>query len=77
MKNANYVDYSLKDGEIDEFHLHELLDRLHTLQNMWENIIQNHPACGILIKDKAEAVQDAIGDLYQEIADVRFSEQCS
>lgn len=59
---------------IDKYHVHELLDRLHIMQNMWEECIQNHPASIVFIEDKAEKVQDLIGALYQEIGRIEFEE---
>lgn len=62
---TTYTDCSGKTRELDEFHYHELTDRLHCLSEMWGSLIIDHPACPSVLGDKADAVQKLIGECYQ------------
>jgi hypothetical protein len=72
MAKLLYTDGNGIEQRLDKYHLHELLDRLHIMQNIWESTIQNHPACETLMKDKAETVQVLIGRCYQAIGKIAF-----
>lgn len=74
MSKYTYKDHSGVEQTIDKYHVHELLDRLHIMQNMWEEIVQNHPACESMIPWDAERVQKDIGKLYQYIGRIEFDE---
>lgn len=41
----------MKKEKLDEFHLHELVDRLHCIRMMYEDMIVNHPAAALIIDD--------------------------
>lgn len=58
--------------ELDKFHYHELLDRLHvTMENLDRNIIEHpvmymHPEW----RDKVNSVIDTLFNVYQEVGKV-------
>jgi predicted nucleic acid-binding Zn ribbon protein len=71
-EELTYVDCSGAVKPLDKYHLHELLDRLHVMQDMWESVIQNHPACSAIIPEYAEIVQKTLGKAYQDVGRVEF-----
>ena len=72
---TTYKDCSGNTKELDQFHYHEIVDRLHCLSEMWSSLITDHPACESVLGPKAEAVQKLIGECYQSAgyADFEFT----
>lgn len=50
----------------DGGHKHELTDRVHCMNTMFEELIATHPAA-VLVTEEVEAVRLAINELYQKI----------
>ncbi|WP_136420405.1 hypothetical protein [Herbaspirillum sp. ST 5-3] len=55
---------------IDEFHKHELLDRIHCLNEMFDSLILNHPAA-VLMQKELEKAAESLGKLYQKAGMIR------
>ena len=60
-------------GEIDEFHRHELLDRIHCVGVMFDELVASHTAAE-LIKSDIAGVSEKLAALYQRAGEVRFHE---
>ena len=58
-----------KKPELDEFHYHEMLDRLHVVMSMVDVHLQQHPVAKIEpeIKDLISHAQDSLWQAYQLI----------
>ncbi len=56
-----------KKPELDEFHYHEMLDRLHIVMSMIDVHLQQHPVAKIEteIKDLISHAQDSLWQAYQ------------
>lgn len=54
---------SVKD-KLDQFHYHEMLDRLHVLMSTLDDHILQHPVCK-LEKEISKKVDDALTLLFQ------------
>ena len=56
-----------KKPELDEFHYHEMLDRLHVVMSMIDVHLQQHPVAKIEteIKDLISHAQDSLWQAYQ------------
>ena len=56
-----------KKPELDEFHYHEMLDRLHVVMSMVDVHLQQHPVAKIEpeIKDLISHAQDSLWQAYQ------------
>jgi hypothetical protein len=56
-----------KKPELDEFHYHEMLDRLHVIMSMVDVHLQQHPVAKIEteIKDLISHAQDSLWQAYQ------------
>lgn len=67
---GKYKDCIGNERDIDEFHIHELLDRVHVLRDTFHSHISDHPASK-LFSDEIEAISEKLGDLYQHIGKVR------
>lgn len=55
--------------KLDKYHYHEAIDRTHVFQASFEDHLATHPAIvgNEELKQKAEEIQKALGDLYQLI----------
>ena len=56
-----------KKPELDEFHYHEMLDRLHVIMSMVDDHLQQHPVAKIEpeIKDLISHALDSLWQAYQ------------
>lgn len=56
--------------ELDEFHYHELLDRLHVTMSNIDDHLQQHPVAKLNtdIKDLISEAQDKLWEAYQVTA---------
>ncbi|MDC0008766.1 hypothetical protein OAE73_00195 [bacterium] len=56
--------------ELDEFHYHELLDRLHVTMSNIDDHLQQHPVAKLNtdIKDLISEAQDKLWEAYQIVA---------
>jgi len=64
---------------LDQFHWHEMLDRLHVVKCMFDDFILSHPCADHkALKLPIEAVADSLYVLYQHAGTVEFEEtgQC-
>ncbi len=61
---------------IDEFHLHEALDRVELIKSMVEQWLVGHPAIDMDAEMKrcTEEARRALQALYHRAADLRFAE---
>lgn len=57
----------------DEFSKHELLDRVHTVNMMFDELVVDHPAAALLRKEIDE-VAAHLAALYQQAGNVRFDD---
>jgi hypothetical protein len=55
--------------EITEWHKHEMLDRLHCLHHMFEELIAEHPAASLL-PIELNMLSEALGAAYQAAGQV-------
>lgn len=69
-KYGSYINCDGKERELDEFHLHELLDRTHMMQDMFNSYVADHPAAK-LFSDDIEHIVRELGKLYQSVGVVR------
>jgi len=53
--------------ELDQFHYHEMLDRLHVIMSMIDDHLQQHPVAKIEteVKDLISQAQDKLWEAYQ------------
>lgn len=58
--------------EVDEFHRHELMDRIFVVQELFNNIVMDHPA-GEDMKKELKKVDNALAAAYQRAGKLRFS----
>jgi hypothetical protein len=59
------------DDAIDEFHRHELIDRLHCVRSMFHVLICDHPAA-TLIQPELDAIDSALSEAYQKAGRIDF-----
>lgn len=54
---------------IDQFHKHELLDRVHCVSTMFDALVTEHPAAGAdpAVRAAINEVSERIGTLYQQV----------
>jgi len=54
-------------AQFDEFAYHELVDRVASMQEIFNCIVETHHICPAHkeLKDKAEEIQGSLNDLYQ------------
>lgn len=64
MTNYTYINHIGDAMPLDKFHLHEMVDRLHIIQEMFNLTIVDHPCAGLLQSNIAE-VNKLLGSLYQ------------
>lgn len=59
-------------GELDDFHYHEVLDRLTMIGDMVERYLIDHPVLEEhkALRDVVEKAQDLIGDAYLMMGDI-------
>lgn len=57
--------------EMDIFLKHELLDRLHSIVFLFDELVRDHPAAELLRKETDE-VSRHLGQLYQRAGTIRF-----
>lgn len=50
--------------ELDKFHYHEMLDRLHVVMSMADDHLQQHPVAKIE-SEVGQLIDDAITNLYK------------
>lgn len=70
------LSYQNCNGEIqqlDKFHLHELVDRVHCVQVMIQELLMDHPASG-LVGNKFRLASEQLGDAYQQLGRISFDE---
>ena len=67
MKKTNQQKQTSKKVELDKFHYHEMLDRLHVVMSMIDDHLQQHPVAKIetKIKDLISEAQDKLWEAYQ------------
>lgn len=68
---GTYTDCSNQSREIDEFHMHELLDRVDITSSLFNNHVADH-AAAILFADDIEEIARKLRKLYQKIGEQRF-----
>jgi hypothetical protein len=68
---GKYTDCNGVEQSIDEFHMHELIDRLHITLVMFEESVVNHPA-SVLVSGDVQAISSAIGQLYQKVGRIEY-----
>lgn len=70
-----YGTYQSNSGarEIDQFHVHELLDRLHVIRVMFNDFVSDHPAA-VLVAEDVEHVCRKLSSLYQKVGRIEFGE---
>jgi len=66
-KKDQYNNMSAKD-KLDQFHYHEMLDRLHVLMSTLDDHIIQHPVCK-LEKEISTNVEQALSLLWQAYQD--------
>ena len=60
---------------LDQFHWHEMLDRLHVVKCIFDDFILSHPCADHKeLKRPIEAVSDALRRLYQHVGTAEFKE---
>jgi hypothetical protein len=59
--------------EVDEFHKHELMDRIHCINMMFNELILTHPAAPS-VKEKIDKAENALAELYSAAGEERFKE---
>ena len=64
------------DTEWNDGYYLESMDRIHTIQIMIDNLLDQHPAivklkCG---QERVDLVQDMLGDIYQDIGKMEDDE---
>lgn len=57
--------------KINKFHLHELMDRIHCVSTMFDELIRDHAAASLIQKD-IDNVSSGLGKLYQKAGALRF-----
>jgi len=63
------------EGEYKEGHAIELVDRIHTIIVMAEELLRDHPAAiKFGLNDKILAIDEALNNLYQEAGAFAFDE---
>jgi len=57
----------IQKPELDQFHYHEMLDRLHVTMSMIDGHLQQHPVAKIEteVKDLISQAQDKLWEAYQ------------
>jgi hypothetical protein len=68
---GKYTDCSGKEQDIDMFHMHGLIDRVHVISRMFNDHVTDHPAA-ILLADDIEEIARKLRRLYQKIGDIEF-----
>ncbi len=63
--------------EIDEFDLHELLDRVHVVSCLFDDVVIEHHAARNVeeFKHHIARVEDALSDLYQVVGRRRYQNE--
>ncbi len=63
--------------EIDEFDLHELLDRVHVVSCLFDDVVIEHHAARNIeeFKQPIARVEDALSELYQVIGRRRYQDE--
>ena len=63
------------DVELDDFHYHELMDRLSVVMETLDNSIVQHPVAKIetAIKDDITTAFDHLFKAYQSVSKIRFN----
>jgi len=58
-----------KKPKLDKFHYHEMLDRLHVIQSIIDDHLQQHPVAKIEtdVKELISEAQDKLSEAYQII----------
>lgn len=69
---TEYVEHSNNKRALDEFHYHEIMDRIHCLHEMWNTLILEHPACEEALGCMGQDVNMMIGRCYQAAGNVNF-----
>lgn len=59
------------EREIDEFHVHELLDRLHIVRVMFSDFVADHPA-SILVQSDVMEITGRLMEFYQRVSKLRI-----
>ncbi|MGZ8317519.1 MAG: hypothetical protein ACXWVD_00320 [Telluria sp.] len=56
---------------IDDFHKHELLDRVHCVSTMFDALVREHPAADAdpAVRAAVDEVSERIGTLYQQVGE--------
>ena len=67
MGKTNQQKQTSKKVELDKFHYHEMLDRLHVVMSMIDDHLHQHPVAKIetKIKDLISEAQDKLWEAYQ------------
>jgi dihydroneopterin aldolase len=69
--NLEYTDIYGRTQPITAGHMRELIDRLHCMQTILEEICQNHPASS-LVAVHLELAQAALGNAYQQAGRIEY-----
>lgn len=67
MTYPKYKDCDGNERQLDTYHLHELMDRVHLLQVTFESFVSQHPAACIE-QGAIGGASDVLADLYRLIA---------
>lgn len=54
---------------MDEYHKHELMDRIHCVNEMFQSLVVEHLAADLLRKE-IDAAAKVLGDLYQAAGNI-------
>lgn len=69
--NLTYKDCNGEIQQLDQFHLHELIDRIHCVQVMIQELLMDHPASG-LVGNKFRLASEQLGEAYQQLGKISF-----
>ena len=70
----NMAKKKVGDIELDDFHYHEFLDRIHVVMDTIDSHVMQHPVCKIEteIKEIVNNAQDKLWEAYQVAGNIRF-----
>lgn len=71
MKFLEYTDCTGSKRLLDKYHMHEIIDRVHLIQEQIECFIERHPA-GALVEEEMSEVQSILSKVYQKLGEIDF-----
>jgi hypothetical protein len=69
---GTYKDCAGADAPIDQYRMHELLDRVHMLHIMFGDFIEDHPAA-TLVQEDVQEIGRLLSGLYQKVGRIEFN----